>query len=184
MPDRSPGTTLEVRVVATPPVRVPFGASMAFLKQIETLFRTGTAGGLTDGRLLERFLERRDEVARQPSRTRRTARGDGLAGLPPDPGDETDAEDAAQATFLVLVRAGQVDQPARVSRMLVARSSSSGCGARRGTAAARRRVHEQRGGEMRSVDPLDPGLAAIENHEDWAKLHDELARCRDRFASL
>jgi hypothetical protein len=36
---------------------------MTFLKQIEMLFRAGTAGGLTDGRLLERFVESRDDVA-------------------------------------------------------------------------------------------------------------------------
>ena len=30
---------------------------MPFVKQIETLFRSGTAGGLTDAQLLERFLE-------------------------------------------------------------------------------------------------------------------------------
>ena len=41
---------------------------MQFLKQIETLFRTGTAGGLTDGQLLERFLERRDELAEAAAR--------------------------------------------------------------------------------------------------------------------
>ena len=36
---------------------------MKVLKQVETLFQSGTAGGLTDGQLLERFLERRDEAA-------------------------------------------------------------------------------------------------------------------------
>ncbi len=35
---------------------------MEFAKQIETLFGTGTAGGLTDGQLLERFLEHRGEA--------------------------------------------------------------------------------------------------------------------------
>jgi hypothetical protein len=36
---------------------------MKLLKQIETLFRAGTAGGLTDSQLLDRFVQRRDEAA-------------------------------------------------------------------------------------------------------------------------
>ena len=78
---------------------------MKLLKQIETLFHTGTSGGLTDGQLLERFLERRDEVAeaafaalvdRHGAMVLRVCRQI-LAR-------EEDAEDAAQATFLVLAR--------------------------------------------------------------------------------
>ena len=83
MPNRPPGTTLRfhvgqafsltcehatsrpaaIRVVTATRNTFRSHRPMEFLKQIETLFRTGTAGGLTDGQLLERFLERRDEDA-------------------------------------------------------------------------------------------------------------------------
>ena len=35
---------------------------MDFVKQIETLFRSGTAAGLTDAQSLERCIERRDDA--------------------------------------------------------------------------------------------------------------------------
>ena len=78
---------------------------MEFVKQIETLFRTGTAGGLTDGQLLERFLERPGDDAEAHSQPSSTAMGRWSCAsaarfwLPHE-----DAEDAAQATFLVLAR--------------------------------------------------------------------------------
>ena len=37
-------------------------SSGVVLKDLHTLFRVGTAGGLTDGQLLERFLSQRDEA--------------------------------------------------------------------------------------------------------------------------
>ncbi len=75
---------------------------MKVLKQVETLFQSGTAGGLTDGQLLERFLERRDEAAfaaivdRHGMMVLRVCR-QVLR-------HEHDAQDASQATFLVLAR--------------------------------------------------------------------------------
>ncbi len=85
--------------------RVPIGSPMDLLKQIDALFRTGTSNGLTDGQLLDRFLERRGEDAEAAFTAlvdrhgatvlrvcRQIVRG------------EEDAEDAAQATFLVLAR--------------------------------------------------------------------------------
>ncbi len=75
---------------------------MKVLKQVETLFQSGTAGGLTDGQLLARFLERRDEAAfaaivdRHGMMVLRVCR-QVLR-------HEHDAQDASQATFLVLAR--------------------------------------------------------------------------------
>jgi hypothetical protein len=75
---------------------------MKLLKQIETLFRTGTAGGLTDGQLLERFVQRRDEAAFAVLVDRHGAMV--LRVCRQVLGDEHDAQDASQATFLVLAR--------------------------------------------------------------------------------
>ena len=110
------------------PVRVPAKLSMEFRKHIETLFRAGTAGGLTDGLLLERFLERRDEVAEAAFTALVERHGAMVLRVCRQIlRDETDAEDAAQATFLVLAQ-GRVCWPPRVGRVLAARSGSSGCG--------------------------------------------------------
>ena len=77
----------------------------AVLRQIGTLFNVGTIGDLTDGQLLERFATDPDEVAelafsalveRHGAMVWRVC----LAILR----DEHDAQDAFQATFLVLVR--------------------------------------------------------------------------------
>src|SRR3954462_954591 len=78
------------------------------LRHIDTLLNVGAVGGLTDAQLLERFATRRDEVAELA-----------IAGLVERHGpmvlrvcrailrDPCDAEDAFQATFLVLVQKAQ-----------------------------------------------------------------------------
>ncbi len=72
------------------------------LQQIQRLFDEGTLLGLTDAQLLERFLDRRDEgafaalVARHGPMVLAVCRGVLK--------DQSDAEDAFQATFLVLFR--------------------------------------------------------------------------------
>src|SRR5262249_19278134 len=78
------------------------GQSGAIHKDLRTLFQVGTVGELTDGQLLERFTSRRDEasfealVERHGAMVLRVCRG-----ILDDPHD---AQDAFQATFLVLVR--------------------------------------------------------------------------------
>src|SRR3954447_14949916 len=74
----------------------------AVLQQIDRLFGVGTVAGLSDAQLLARFLDRRDEaafvalVARHGPMVLAVCRG-----VLRDPHD---AEDAFQATFLILVR--------------------------------------------------------------------------------
>ena len=168
------------------PIRIPIATSMKFLKQIETLFRTGTAGGLTDGQLLERFLERRDEdaeaafaalvdrhgamvlrvcrqVLRDEDRRRRRRTGDVSR-----PG-----------------AAGRFDQPPRVGRLLAARRRRFGSRPRHEPPPPGAAHTSSEGAEMRTAGHVvDADLGAIENHDDWAKLHDELQHpARDRSAS-
>ncbi|QDV38286.1 RNA polymerase sigma factor [Tautonia plasticadhaerens] len=71
------------------------------------LFRSGTFGGLSDGALLERFVDRGDEsafealVQRHGPMVLRVCRS--------VLGDEHDAGDVYQATFLILaMRAGSI----------------------------------------------------------------------------
>src|SRR3954453_23485580 len=81
------------------------------LRQLQTLFAAGTATGLTDGQLLERFAARRAESAEAA-----TAAEAAFAALVDRHGpmvwsvcrrvlgDAHEAEDAFQATFLLLAR--------------------------------------------------------------------------------
>ena len=84
------------------------GKGRAVLGPIRVLFSVGTYGNLTDGQLLERFANDRAEagelafaalVERHGPMVLRICRGV-LA-------DPHDAQDAFQATFLVLVRKGR-----------------------------------------------------------------------------
>src|SRR5262245_16993605 len=79
--------------------------SGAILRQLQSLLGAGTFSGLSDRQLLERFLERRDEVAELAFAVLIERHGPMVLGLCRRiVGDPHDAEDAFQATFLVLAR--------------------------------------------------------------------------------
>jgi RNA polymerase sigma factor (sigma-70 family) len=78
------------------------GHSETALRDVDRLFAEGTVAGLDDAELLERFVARRDEVAFAALVSRHGPMVLGVCrGVLKDHGD---AEDAFQATFLVLVR--------------------------------------------------------------------------------
>jgi hypothetical protein len=80
--------------------RGPF--SGAFIQHLERLFEQGTATGLSEGELLERFVRGRDESAFEALIARH---GPMVLGVCRDLlRDPNDVDDAFQATFLVLVR--------------------------------------------------------------------------------
>jgi DNA-directed RNA polymerase specialized sigma24 family protein len=72
------------------------------IQQLRRIFRSGNAGGAPDGQLLEQFLGQRDEAAFEALLHRHGPMvwGVCLRLL----GNPSDAEDAFQATFMVLVR--------------------------------------------------------------------------------
>ena len=151
----------------------PLGAAFT---QIRHLFTKGTAAGLPDALLLDRFLENRDEAAFAALVERHgpMVLGTCLAVLR----DPDDAEDAFQATFLTLARRARSirDREAmggwlhRVARRVALRANAR---------SARRRAEERRGGLLaasRRPEPVN-GPAA----EDLAAiLHDEIDRLPDR----
>jgi RNA polymerase sigma factor (sigma-70 family) len=78
------------------------GQSGVIARRLERLFGWGTVSGLSEGQLLARFIGERDESAFEAIVTRHGPMVLGICRrLLDDPGD---AEDAFQATFLVLVQ--------------------------------------------------------------------------------
>jgi DNA-directed RNA polymerase specialized sigma24 family protein len=83
------------------------GSSVALRRDLQTLFDAGTDSGLSDRQLLEQFALRRDATAEAALEVLVLRHGPMVLRvcrnvLP----DWNDAQDAFQATFLVLVRRG------------------------------------------------------------------------------
>jgi RNA polymerase sigma factor (sigma-70 family) len=146
------------------------------LRHLNTLFSVGTIGGLTDAQLLERFTGHRDETAELAFRALVERHGPMVhrvcrAVLR----DADDADDAFQATFLVLVRrAGLLwvhDSLGPWLQQVAYRTASC---AR--SAAARRRQYERNAAEMsaRATNKVE--------HDDLGEaIHQEVARLPERY---
>ena len=84
------------------------GISSVLSKDLGSLFREGTLSGLTDGQLLERFLSRRGDGGEAAFTALVERHGPMVYRVCRDVlGNSEDAQDAFQATFLVLVRSSQ-----------------------------------------------------------------------------
>src|SRR3712207_1682052 len=90
----------------------------ALLKHLHTLYQVGVIGNLTDGQLLERFVIRRDAAAVFSALVER--HGPMVLRVCQQVlGNSHDADDAFQATFLVLVRkAGAIRRRTSVASWL------------------------------------------------------------------
>src|SRR4051794_36810369 len=113
-------------------------------KHLHTLYNVGAIGNLTDGQLLERFTSGGDGSAEATFTALVERHGPMVLRVCHQVlGDAHDAQDAFQATFLVLVRrAGSVRQHDSVASWLYGVAHRV---ARRAKAdAARRRAHERR----------------------------------------
>ena len=144
-------------------------------RQLRMLLECGTVVGLSDGQLLELFAARRDETAftalveRHGPMVRRVC-GEVL-------GNHHDAEDAFQATFLVLARqVGSIRRRDSLASWLYGVALRVSACAR--SAAARRRQHERNWGALRSAQLGDEA----ESREDLGPLlHAEIGRLAERF---
>ena len=127
------------------------GAARGILREIRTLYTLGTMGGLTDAELLERFLARGGGDAEDAFATLVARHGPMVLGvcrrmLPAS----HDAEDAFQATFLVLARrAASIGRRERLASWLYGVAV-------RTAKEARRRAARQRAAERRLMD-VTPG---------------------------
>ncbi len=142
----------------------------------QTLLEAGTVAGLTDGMLLERFAARRDGaaevaftalVARHGPMVRQVCRR-----LLDDPHD---AEDAFQATFLVLARkAGAIRHPNRLSGWLY--GTAHRVSSKLKVDSARRRRHEARAALAEEGWIDDPG-----RREEVKAVLEEVARLPETY---
>src|SRR5262245_9311637 len=84
---------------------MPGGTSREALKNLRTLFHFGVVGDISDGQLLDRLVARRDETAEEAFATLVERHGPMVLGVCRRVLNHTqEAEDAFQATFLVLAR--------------------------------------------------------------------------------
>jgi RNA polymerase sigma factor (sigma-70 family) len=154
------------------------GTQGSVLRSIQTLFSVGSVGGMTDGQLLEEFLSRRDEGAEAAFAALVALHGPMVwnicqSVLP----DSHAAEDAFQATFLVLVRkADSIRHRDALGAWLygVARRVAL----RAKTSAAVRRQHERQVPEMKGTPTpnLDPS-----RREQLEVLHEEVDRLPEKY---
>jgi RNA polymerase sigma factor (sigma-70 family) len=130
-------------------------------------------GGLTDGQLLECFITQRDEASFEALVRRHEALVLGVCRRVLR--HEQDAEDAFQATFLVLAKkATAIGQPELVGNWLYGAAYRAALEAK----AARRRLRERQVSSM-------PEPKAVEETDDWLELRPildrELNRLPDRY---
>ena len=153
--------------------------SGAAVRSIRALFAAGTVGDLTDRQLLERFTDRDGDgaelafaslVERHGSMVLRVCR----AILH----DVHEAEDAFQATFLILaLKAGSIRGQESLTSWLYSVAYNVAATAR--SRAARRRLHERKAGQTRS-------LFVTENARDdlGPVIHQELDRIPEQYRSV
>jgi RNA polymerase sigma factor (sigma-70 family) len=145
--------------------------------QLATLLRFGVVGDLSDGQLVQRFLTARDGADQAAFAALVERHAPMVLGVCRNVlGNAQDAEDAFQATFLVLARkAGSVrnaDSLAgwlhRVARRIAIQAKAE---------AARRRVYERRSAAMKTVQ-----LERQEgSSEGWPELHEAIARLPEHY---
>ena len=122
-------------------------------RDLQTLFRVGAVGGLSDGQLLEQFAKRRDEAAFEALVQRHGPMVLGVCRRVLR--NDHDAEDAFQATFLVLARkAASIAHRELVANWLSAVAHQTAKKARAMTARRRMRERQVRAmSEPKAVQP-------------------------------
>ncbi len=158
-------------------------SSGAAAGQLGSLYSLGAAGDLTDGQLLERFLTRDDPAAAEAAFSELVDRHGSmvLSVCRRELGDAHDANDAFQATFLVLVsKAATFRHWDTVGGWLVGIARRVAARARVEN-ARRRRHHGQFGAERTQIEDRLVANMATEPDPDYAPLLAEVARLPERF---
>ncbi len=149
----------------------------ALIHGVQTLFHSGAIGQQTDGELLGRFCQRRDEAAEHAFAALVERHGAMVLSVCRSIlRNEHDAQDAFQATFLILVRrAHAVRKRESIGSVLYGVALRVAACARASLAARRR--HERRAAERaQSHFASDHGQREIA-----AVLHEEIGRLPERY---
>jgi RNA polymerase sigma factor (sigma-70 family) len=150
---------------------MPGGRSDVVLKDLHTLFRVGAVGGLTDGQLLERFLRERDDAGEAAFRALIERHAPMVLRICRDVlADWHEAEDASQATFIVLAcKAGSIRKRDSIASWLFGVACRVAAQAK--AKSARRRRHEERNAGLAAAKIVkdDPRV-------DWLELYEEIDR--------
>ena len=160
------------------------GPSVAVLRDIQTLFDTGTASGLSDRQLLERFAGRRDASAEAAFEVLVLRHGPMVLRVCHNVlGDATDAQDAFQATFLVLVRrSGSIRRLESLGSWLYGVACRVAARAR--VDAARRRAAERRGA-LRVVQAVDSSGAGEPDRAEFGPvIQEEVRRLPEKYRAV
>jgi RNA polymerase sigma factor (sigma-70 family) len=149
------------------------------VRRLRTLFAEGAVGTLSDGQLLGRFAARRGEEAEGPFAALVERHGPMvLRACRAILRDEHEAQDAFQATFLVLARKARSlwvrDSIAPWLHQVACRTAHA---AR--SAAGRRRALERRMAEMAQM--ADGGWQMPDDDDLGPALHEEVDRLPDRY---
>ncbi len=155
--------------------------SGAILRQMQVLLGAGTFSGLSDRELLERFLERRDAVAELAFALLVERHGPMVLGVCRRVmRDPHDAEDAFQATFLVLARrARSVRVDGSLGRWLFGVATRVATRAR--SDRRRHRARERSGLDRLETGAFDDSLADVERADVHALIAREIAGLPARF---
>ena len=147
---------------------------------IGALFSDGSATGMTDAQLLDRFVSDRDATAEHAFEVLARRHGPMVLSVCRSVlGDQHEAEDAFQATFLVLARrAASLRDPANLGPWLygVARRTSQKAKARR----SRLERLIQRAGAMARVES-GSDANPVHGHEEAEMLHEEIGRLPEKY---
>jgi len=150
-------------------------SNSSFAKDIRTLFEIGVLANLSDGQLLERFVDARtgneaseavfaEIVRRHGPMVHRVCR-DILK-------NPHDTQDAVQATFVVLIRkADSVRSRESIASWLY--GTATRVARRASTDAANRRPRERLVAVPEVIEPV--------HDEGWSELHEELARLPEKY---
>jgi RNA polymerase sigma factor (sigma-70 family) len=146
------------------------------LREIQTLFGAGSAAGLTDGQLLERFADRRGEGSEAAFSALMQRHGPMVLRVCREALRDTHAaEDAFQATFLVLARrAGAIRKTESVGPWLYGVALRVASCAR--ASEARRRARDRRGARMDAAYNDD-----LDRRDDGPAIHEEIGRLPEKY---
>ena len=150
-------------------------------RHLRQLFETGSAVGLTDGQLLERFAAKDSGSVELAFETILSRHGSTVWTVCRQVlGDAHAAEDAFQATFLVLVRrAGslRVREPGSLGPWLYGVAYRTAIKARQGDLRRHRREHRVAVSEARAGQ----GTTTVERDDIGAALHEEVNRLPSKY---